>query len=103
MPRTAQRPTSSARDLRTLRRRRSVRLMDSGFFGAVVLDESARRPVRLRCVAPARAVERSDVLQGDEDVPVELDVRDVLDEAVCGENAVLVVASEQRDFHLLPL
>ena len=42
---------------------------------AVVLAEATRRPVRLRRIAPARAVERRDVLQRNEDVPVQLDVR----------------------------
>ena len=47
---------------------------------AVVVAEPARRPVRLRRVAAARAVERGDVLERHEDVAVELDVGDVLDE-----------------------
>src|SRR5215216_529743 len=35
---------------------------------ALVLGEPARRPIGLRCVAAARAMERRDVLQRDEDV-----------------------------------
>ena len=65
------------------------------------LVEPARRPVGLGCVAPARAVQRRDVLQGHEDVPVQLDVRDVLDRAVRREHALLVLAAEERELDLL--
>ena len=70
---------------------------------AIDLVQAARRPVRLGRVAAAGAVERGDVLQRDQDVTVQLDVGDVLDEAVSGEHAVLVVASEQGDLDLLAL
>src|SRR5581483_1031065 len=75
------------------------------FVGAVrvVFGKATRRPVRLRRIAPARAVKRSDVLQRDQDVPVELDVRDVLDVAVRGQHAVLVLTAEQGDLDLLAL
>ena len=36
-------------------------------------------------------------------MPVELDVRHLLDRAVRGQHAVLVLAAEQRDFDLLAL
>ena len=55
-------------------------------LAGVVLGEAARRPVGLGRVAAARAVERRDVLERDEDVAVELDVRDVLDRAVRRED-----------------
>src|SRR5205814_1461560 len=61
------------------------------------------RPVGLRRVAAARAVQRGDVLQRDQDVPVQLDVGDVLDVAVRGQHAVLVLAAEERDLDLLAL
>jgi hypothetical protein len=48
-------------------------------------------------------MERRDVLQGDEDVTVELDVRDILERAVRGQNALMVLPSEQRDLDLLAL
>src|SRR4026209_23724 len=48
-------------------------------LSAVFRGEAAWRPVRLGRVAPARAVEGRDVLEGDQDVPVELDMGDVLD------------------------
>jgi hypothetical protein len=48
-------------------------------------------------------MERSDVLEGDEDVPVELDVRHVLERAIGREDSFLVLAAEQRDLDLLPL
>src|ERR1700741_4733798 len=70
---------------------------------ALVVAQAARGPVVLGRVAAARAVERGDVLERDEDVPVQLDVRDVLDVAVRGQHAVLVLAAEQRDLDLLAL
>ena len=39
----------------------------------------------------------------DQDVPVQLDVGDVLDVAVRGQDAILVLAAEQRDLDLLTL
>src|SRR4051794_11809332 len=75
----------------------------SGVVFALVLDEPARRPVRLGRVATARAMERRDVLQRDEDVAVELDVRHLVDSAVRREDTVLVIAAEERDLHLLAL
>ena len=65
--------------------------------------QPARRPVGLGRVAAARAVERGDVLERDEDVAVQLDVGDVLDVAVRGQHAFLVVAAEERDLDLLAL
>src|SRR5262249_46684532 len=70
---------------------------------ALVLGESARRPVRPGRIAAARAVEGSHVLERDQDVTVELDVRDVVDGTVRGEHAVLIVAVHQRDLDLLAL
>jgi hypothetical protein len=46
-------------------------------------------------------VERGDVLQRHEDVAVQLDVRDILDVAVRGQNALLVFPTEKRDLDLL--
>jgi len=48
-------------------------------------------------------MERRDVLERDEDVAVELDVRHLVDEAVRSEDAFLVLAAEERDFDLLAL
>ena len=59
------------------------------------LGEALRGPVGLGRVAPARAVEGRDVLERDQDVPVELHVGDVLDRAVRGEDAFLVFAAEE--------
>src|SRR5215204_3729829 len=70
---------------------------------ALVLGEAPRRPVGLRRVAPARAMERGDVLQGDQDVAVELDVSNLVDGAVGGQDALVVVAAEQRNLDLLAL
>src|SRR5829696_3085064 len=94
--------TSTSQDLSRLRAiatrpRIALRLV------AVFLRESSRRPVRLRRVAAAGAVERSDVLERHENVPVELDVGDVVDVAVRGEDAVLILAAEERDLDLLAL
>src|SRR5205814_4705092 len=72
-------------------------------FRAVVLGEAAWRPVGLGSGATARAMERGDVLQRDQDVAVQLDVRHVFDDAVGGEDTVLVVAAEERDLDLLAL
>ena len=72
-------------------------------LSGVVLDEPAWRPVGFRSVAPTRAVQRRDVLKRDEDVPVELDMRDILERAVRGEDAFLVLAAEESDFDLLAL
>ena len=70
---------------------------------AVVIGERAGRPVGLGRVAAARAMQRSDVLQRDQDVTVQLDVRDVLDVAIRGQHAVLVLAAEEGDLDLLAL
>jgi hypothetical protein len=48
-------------------------------------------------------MERGDVLQGNEDVIVELDVRNALDAAVSRERAFLVLAAEELELHLLSL
>jgi hypothetical protein len=48
-------------------------------------------------------VERRDVLEGDEDVPVQLDVGDLVDVAVRGQHAFLVLAAEEGDLDLLAL
>jgi hypothetical protein len=48
-------------------------------------------------------VQRSHVLERDEDVPVQLDVRHVLERAVGGQDAFLVLAAEQSDLDLLAL
>jgi hypothetical protein len=48
-------------------------------------------------------VEGGDVLERDEDVAVQLDVRDALDGAVGRERAFLVLAAEELDLDLLPL
>jgi len=48
-------------------------------------------------------MERGDVLERDQDVSVQLDVRDVLDEAVGGQHPVLIIAAEEGDFDLLTL
>jgi hypothetical protein len=48
-------------------------------------------------------VERGDVLQRHEDVAVQLDVGDVLDVAVRGEDTLLVLPSEEGDLDLLAL
>ena len=69
----------------------------------VVVDEPAGRPVVVAGIAATGAVQAGDVLQRDEDVPVQLDVRHVLDVAVCGEDAVLVFAAEQGELDGLAL
>src|SRR5205085_8285919 len=69
----------------------------------VVLGKAVRRPVGLRRVASARAVQRGAVLQRDQDVPVQLDVCDVLDVAVGRPQAVLVLTAAERDPDLLTL
>jgi hypothetical protein len=48
-------------------------------------------------------VEGGDVLERDEDVPVQLEVRHTLDSAVGRECAVLIFAAEQFDLDLLAL
>ena len=65
--------------------------------------EPARRPVGLRSIAAAGAVQRGDVLQRHQDVPVQLDVGDVLDRAVRGQHTFLVLAAEERQLDLLAL
>src|SRR6188768_3587597 len=77
-PNAAARRATSA----TAFRRFSATARASLRVSGVVLDEAAGRPVRLGGVAAARAVERGDVLERDEDVTVQLDVRDVLEGAV---------------------
>src|SRR3954451_2032972 len=100
--------STSSQDLRMLRAATSMRPASLAVFAAlfrpVVLEQAARRPILiLRCVAAARAMQRRDVLERDEDVPVQLDVRHLVDVAVRGEDAFLVVAAEERDLDLLAL
>src|SRR5436305_2530403 len=95
-------PKRSSHALRTFRaQERSAH--DLRLFRAVVLREATRGPVGLRSVATARAMERGDVLQRDQNVAVQLDVRHVLDNAVSGEDTVLVVPAEESDLDLLAL
>src|SRR5262249_12309850 len=69
-----------------------------------VIEQAARWPVLvLRRVAAARAMKRRDVLERDEDVPIQFDMRDLVDVAVRGEDALLVLAAEKRDLDLLAL
>src|SRR5688572_30355 len=75
----------------------------TGLRVALVFRQAARRPVWLGRVAPARAVERGDVLERNQDVAVELDVRDLVDGAVGGQDAFVVVAAEHDDLDLLAL
>ena len=70
---------------------------------ALVVAEPAGRPVGLGRVAAAGAMQRGDVLERHEDVAVQLDVGDVLDRAVRGEHALLILAAEERDLDLLAL
>src|SRR5947207_5150546 len=72
-----------------------------GTLLAVFLVETARWPGVVRRVAAARAVEGGDILQRHEDVPVELDVGDVLDVAVSRQDTLLVFPSEEGDLDLL--
>jgi hypothetical protein len=74
-----------------------------GLVFSFVLGQPAWRPVRLGSVAAARAVERGDVLQRHEDVAVQLDVRHLVDEAIRGENAFLVIAAEKGYLDALAL
>src|SRR5439155_17585591 len=74
-----------------------------GVVGAVLLGQTARRPVRLGGVASTRAVQGGDVLERNQDVPVQLHVRDVFEVAVRGQHAVLVLAAEEGDLDLLTL
>src|SRR5262249_54961186 len=69
----------------------------------LVLGETLRRPVGLGRVAPARAVEGGDVLQGGQNVPVELDVGDVVHVTVRRQYPILVIAAQQRGPYLLTL
>src|SRR5581483_6548880 len=99
---------TSSQALRILRSATSTRIRPSVARLSAVLralvEQPARRPVVvLRRVAAAGAVQRGDVLEGDEDVAVELDVRDLVDVAVRGEDAFLVLAAEQGDLDLLAL
>jgi hypothetical protein len=75
----------------------------TGALVAVFLLEPAWRPVVLRSIATARTVERGDVLQRHENVSVQLDVRNVLDVAVGGQDTFLIFAAEQGDLDLLAL
>src|SRR5262249_23984758 len=69
----------------------------------VFLLEAARRPVVVRRIAAARAVEGGDVLERDQDVAVELDVGHILDIAGRGQDALLVLAAGECDGDLLSL
>src|SRR5919201_5599904 len=69
----------------------------------LVFRQPAGRPVGLRSIAATPAVEGCDVLERDEDVAVELDVRDVVDVAVGSQNALLIFAAEEGDLDVLTL
>src|SRR5215207_1568488 len=69
----------------------------------VRVGQAAGRPVGVRCVTAARAMKRRDVLERNEDVPVQLDVRHVLHVAIGRQATLLVVASEEGDLNLLAL
>src|ERR687891_251711 len=90
-----------------LRRFRAATTLIPGWswlvVGLVDVREPARRPMVGRSVAAARAVQRRDVLERHEDMPVQLDVGDVLDVAVRSEHALLVLAAEEGDLDLLAL
>ncbi len=85
------RPTGSGATRRRCRRRRRLRR-----GRAAASRARARRSGDEQC-------KRGDVLQRDQDVAVQLDVRDVLEVAVRGEDAVLILAAEQGDLDLLAL
>ena len=76
-----------------------------GLVVAVVLRQAPRRPIRVWSVAAARAMQgdAGDVLKRDQDVSVQLDVRDLVDRAVRRQHTVVVIASEKRDLDLLDL
>jgi hypothetical protein len=48
-------------------------------------------------------VQRGDVLKRDQDVAVELDVRDLVDGAISSQDAFVVVAAEHGDLDLFAL
>lgn len=54
-------------------------------------------------VAAARAVQRRDVLERYQDVAVQLDVRNLVDEAVRREHAILELAPEECELDLFAL
>src|SRR5207247_10930320 len=93
---------SKAQALRTFRMTRS-RAPTTGASVAVFLLEPARRPVVVRRVATAGTVERGDVLQGNENVSVQLDVSDVFHVAIGRQDTFLVLTAEKRDLDLLAL
>src|SRR5579862_5574041 len=68
-----------------------------------VVEQPVGRPVAVGRVAAAGAVEAGDVLERYQDVPVQLDVRDVLDQAIGGQRAVLVLTAEEGDLDALAL
>src|SRR5438128_5619061 len=102
-PRAPHAPTSRSQALTTLSIAGMPPRTGLAVVVALVLCEAARRPVRLRGVAAARAVERGDVLERDEDVPVQLDVRHLVDRAVGGQDTLVVVTAEERDLVLFTL
>src|SRR6185312_3002594 len=69
---------------------------------AVGACQPAGWPVGLRSVTATRAVEGGDVLEGDQDVAVQFDVRNAFDAAVGGQGSVLVLAPEELDLDLFP-
>jgi hypothetical protein len=99
-PTRAQKPRSRNQ---ALKRFLAAGRKPTGLGVALVLGEAARRPVGLRGVAAARAMKRGDVLERDEDVPVQLDVRYLVDRAVGGQHTLVVVAAEEGDLDLLAL
>src|SRR6266550_4617329 len=74
-----------------------------GALVTVFLLEPPWRPVVVGSIATARTVQRGDVLQRNENVPVQLYVGDVLHVAIGGEDAFLILAAEKGDLNLLAL
>src|SRR5437879_4713865 len=75
----------------------------AGALVAVFLLEPPWRPVVVGSIATARTVQRGDILQRNEDVPVQLDVGDILHVAIGRQDAFLVLAAEKGDLNLLAL
>src|SRR5262249_4137690 len=70
---------------------------------ALVLGEAARGPVRLGRVAAARAGQRGGGFEREQGGGVWLGGRDLVDGAVGGQDALVVVAAEHGDLDLLAL
>src|ERR1051325_6110949 len=100
-PSAAQPPASSSHALITVQTTSARPRNDLALVLLLVLVEPAWRPIGLGRVAPARAVNRGDVLLRARDVAVQFQGNDAFDQDAGGQLPILVIGAEHRDLDLV--